>query len=77
MFQAFNILRYEVGQKYNSHYDAFSAAEYGPQKSQRVRLKQIIVVFFAINCILMKDFVALCNSPVHWCTLYTHSIAMY
>jgi len=39
MFQAFNILRYEVGQKYNSHYDAFDYAEYGPQKSRRVRLK--------------------------------------
>ncbi|KAF3440853.1 hypothetical protein FNV43_RR19139 [Rhamnella rubrinervis] len=34
--EAFNILRYEVGQRYNCHYDAFSAAEYGPQKSQRV-----------------------------------------
>ncbi|GAB2282682.1 Probable prolyl 4-hydroxylase 9 [Dionaea muscipula] len=36
MFQAFNILRYEIGQKYDSHYDAFNPAEYGPQKSQRV-----------------------------------------
>ncbi|KAK4766787.1 hypothetical protein SAY87_008429 [Trapa incisa] len=34
--EAFNVLRYEVGQRYNSHYDAFSPAEYGPQKSQRV-----------------------------------------
>ncbi|XP_002533164.2 probable prolyl 4-hydroxylase 9 [Ricinus communis] len=34
--EAFNILRYEIGQKYNSHYDAFNPAEYGPQKSQRV-----------------------------------------
>ncbi|XP_059457182.1 probable prolyl 4-hydroxylase 9 [Corylus avellana] len=34
--EAFNILRYEVGQLYKSHYDAFSPAEYGPQKSQRV-----------------------------------------
>ena len=40
MFQAFNILRYEIGQLYNSHYDAFNPAEYGPQKSQRVRSKQ-------------------------------------
>ena len=39
MFQAFNVLRYEVGQKYSSHYDAFDYAEYGPQKSRRVRLK--------------------------------------
>lgn len=34
--EAFNILRYEIGQKYNSHYDAFHPAEYGPQKSQRI-----------------------------------------
>ncbi|RHN53953.1 putative procollagen-proline dioxygenase [Medicago truncatula] len=33
---AYNILRYKVGQKYNSHYDAFNPAEYGPQESQRV-----------------------------------------
>jgi hypothetical protein len=48
MFQAFNILRYEVGQLYKSHYDAFSPAEYGPQKSQRVHLKQkkLFILFF-------------------------------
>ncbi|KAJ8513993.1 hypothetical protein OPV22_004427 [Ensete ventricosum] len=34
--EAFNILRYEIGQRYASHYDAFNPAEYGPQKSQRV-----------------------------------------
>jgi len=34
--EAFNILRYEVDQRYNSHYDAFNPAEYGPQKSQRM-----------------------------------------
>ncbi|XP_065875572.1 probable prolyl 4-hydroxylase 9 [Euphorbia lathyris] len=34
--EAFNVLRYELGQKYDSHYDAFDPAEYGPQKSQRV-----------------------------------------
>ncbi|XP_062101851.1 probable prolyl 4-hydroxylase 9 [Humulus lupulus] len=33
--EPFNILRYNLGQKYDSHYDAFNAAEYGPQKSQR------------------------------------------
>ncbi|KAJ6299097.1 hypothetical protein OIU76_020135 [Salix suchowensis] len=33
---AFNILRYEIGQKYDSHYDAFNPDEYGPQPSQRV-----------------------------------------
>ncbi|XP_019195347.1 PREDICTED: probable prolyl 4-hydroxylase 9 [Ipomoea nil] len=34
--EAFNVLRYEIGQSYHSHYDAFNPAEYGPQKSQRV-----------------------------------------
>ncbi|KAK9165928.1 hypothetical protein Scep_001119 [Stephania cephalantha] len=34
--EAFNVLRYEIGQRYMSHYDAFHATEYGPQKSQRV-----------------------------------------
>ncbi|CAK9181156.1 unnamed protein product [Ilex paraguariensis] len=34
--EAFNILRYEIGQRYVSHYDAFNPAEYGPQKSQRI-----------------------------------------
>ncbi|XP_057428139.1 probable prolyl 4-hydroxylase 9 [Lotus japonicus] len=32
----FNILRYEVGQKYDSHYDAFNPDEYGKLESQRV-----------------------------------------
>ncbi|CAI8604842.1 unnamed protein product [Vicia faba] len=32
----FNILRYEVGQKYDSHYDAFDPAEYDHVDSQRV-----------------------------------------
>ncbi|KAJ9562435.1 hypothetical protein OSB04_007595 [Centaurea solstitialis] len=34
--EAFNVLRYEIGQRYNSHYDAFNPSEYGPQKSQRI-----------------------------------------
>lgn len=34
--EAFNILRYEIGQKYDAHYDAFNPTEYGPQQSQRV-----------------------------------------
>jgi prolyl 4-hydroxylase len=37
LFQAFNVLRYEIGQKYDAHYDAFNPAEYGPQTSQRVQ----------------------------------------
>ncbi|VVB08783.1 unnamed protein product [Arabis nemorensis] len=35
-YESFNILRYQLGQKYDSHYDAFNPAEYGPQKSQRL-----------------------------------------
>ncbi|KAL3526859.1 hypothetical protein ACH5RR_011515 [Cinchona calisaya] len=34
--EEFNVLRYEIGQRYQSHYDAFNPTEYGPQKSQRV-----------------------------------------
>lgn len=34
--EAFNVLRYEVNQRYVSHYDAFNPEEYGPLKSQRV-----------------------------------------
>ncbi|KAK3192996.1 hypothetical protein Dsin_024306 [Dipteronia sinensis] len=34
--EAFNVLRYEIGQKYDSHYDAFNPNEYGPQTSQRM-----------------------------------------
>ncbi|KAL6347084.1 hypothetical protein AAG906_012335 [Vitis piasezkii] len=34
--EVFNILRYEIGQRYNSHYDAISPAEYGLQTSQRI-----------------------------------------
>ncbi|CAH8274418.1 unnamed protein product [Arabidopsis lyrata] len=34
--ESFNILRYELGQKYDSHYDVFNPTEYGPQSSQRI-----------------------------------------
>lgn len=34
--EAFNILRYENNQHYDSHYDAFEEAMYGRQESQRV-----------------------------------------
>lgn len=37
-WQSFNILRYELGQKYDSHYDVFNPTEYGPQSSQRVKI---------------------------------------
>ncbi|KAL2602313.1 hypothetical protein AAZV13_10G219600 [Glycine max] len=34
--EIFNILKYEVGQKYDSHYDAFNPDEYGSVESQRI-----------------------------------------
>ena len=34
--QPFNVLRYESGQHYDSHYDIFEPESYGPQPSQRV-----------------------------------------
>jgi hypothetical protein len=46
--EAFNILRYELGQHYDSHYDAFAEEEYGKQTSQRVsaRCQRFRFVFF-------------------------------
>ena len=35
--QPFNVLRYDPGQHYDSHYDVFDPESYGPQTSQRVR----------------------------------------
>lgn len=35
--EPFNVLRYENGQHYDSHYDSFDEASYGKQFSQRVR----------------------------------------
>lgn len=34
--EAFNVLRYENGQHYDSHYDSFDEASYGKQLSQRI-----------------------------------------
>lgn len=34
--EPFNVLRYENGQHYDSHFDSFSEEEYGPQPSQRI-----------------------------------------
>lgn len=50
VFQSFNILRYEIGQRYHSHYDAFNPAEYGPQKSQRVRKVYIRLLLRQFYC---------------------------
>ena len=58
MLQSFNVLRYELGQKYDSHYDAFNPSEYGPQQSQRVNIS-IMTLFFVRSslsgsCILVR-----------------------
>ena len=34
--EPFNVLRYRLGQKYDSHYDTFDPESYGPQPSQRI-----------------------------------------
>lgn len=34
--EPFNVLRYQLGQHYDSHYDTFDPEEYGPQSSQRI-----------------------------------------
>ena len=34
--EAFNVLRYRPGGRYETHYDSFDDGEYGPQASQRV-----------------------------------------
>lgn len=34
--EAFNVLRYENGQHYDSHYDSFDESSYGKQSSQRI-----------------------------------------
>lgn len=34
--EAFNVLRYNIGQKYDAHADYFDPKDYGPQESQRI-----------------------------------------
>ncbi|KAL5561346.1 hypothetical protein UlMin_031093 [Ulmus minor] len=34
--EPFNVLRYQIGQKYDCHYDSFDPEEYGPQSNQRI-----------------------------------------
>lgn len=36
MRQPFNVLRYQLSQHYDAHYDVFDPESYGPQSSQRV-----------------------------------------
>ena len=41
--QPFNVLRYQLGQHYDSHYDIFEPESYGPQSSQRVSVNAVTV----------------------------------
>lgn len=63
MSQAFNVLRYEIGQKYDSHYDAFNPSEYGPQSSQRVQsctwtlsLRACLIAVSGFLCALVANW---------------------
>lgn len=53
ILQTFNILRYEVGQRYVPHYDAFNPAQYGPQPTQRVYL---LPLYRSINFTIIWGF---------------------
>ena len=46
--EAFNILRYEHGQHYDSHYDAFPEKDYGKQTTQRVRAVRLCAFYFVL-----------------------------
>ena len=54
------MLRYEIGQKYNSHYDFFNPEEYGPQKSQRVSNQPSMT----LSCIFFSSFATVCNKQL-------------
>lgn len=67
MFQAFNVLRYEIGQKYNSHYDAFHPDEYGPQTSQRVHrssaensIFHLVIMYFPVSGLFDSSMIKRC-----------------
>lgn len=73
MFQAFNILRYEVGQRYNSHYDAFNPAEYGPQKSQRVKLSNNTDIYLTMINSLSFDMLDIIDANIELPATYVYS----
>jgi len=56
ILQSFNILRYQLGQKYDSHYDAFHSAEYGPLISQRVSKQPNFVFLLRILLKLIQNY---------------------
>lgn len=57
--EAFNILRYDSGQHYDSHYDAFDEASYGKQMSNRVRVCLFFVFFVVafVQCAFLNSSV--------------------
>ena len=75
MLQSFNVLRYELGQKYDSHYDAFNPAEYGPQQSQRVNIFFMVLFIYLllsgsrITACLIERTMASFNVVIHCSTL--------
>ncbi len=58
--QPFNVLRYQLGQHYDSHYDIFEPESYGPQSSQRVRS----VLHWCITCLAFPAVLARMLAPM-------------
>lgn len=68
--QPFNVLRYEIGQRYASHYDAFDPAQYGPQKNQRVCCSSACVLLnLNIYCDAQIEFNYLKKTGIKKCLL--------
>lgn len=78
MLQAFNVLRYEIGQKYDSHYDAFNPDEYGQQQSQRVKVHYIQLKLFVklIYNYILRNFFIIFSSKFHHC-LNTSTLLLF
>ena len=47
--EPFNVLRYENGQHYDSHFDAFDEAAYGKQPSQRVSVRGLCMLALGLS----------------------------
>ena len=52
--QPFNVLRYDSGQHYDSHYDVFDPESYGPQTSQRVRSTLASGGLVSVSCVDLR-----------------------
>ena len=54
--EPFNVLRYEVGQKYDSHYDTFDPDSYGPQPRRVAQQRAEPALRFAWQrCVLLRS----------------------